>query len=130
MNLNLFSKKLSLFFLTFLILLQSCQVYDKGSVSLEEASKTELRAKISTVDVAKIKYKKIVFENQEYFGLKKKNGNWVKFPLRQQNIETLRLQNKKKSTWATVGLALGFPIFLILLAALYCGTEGCIKLWD
>ena len=49
-------------------------------------------------------------ENQEYYGIDHKNGNWVKYPLEQENIEKLLLKDKKKSTWATVGLFLGISL--------------------
>lgn len=110
-----------------LILLQSCQVYDKGSVSLEEASQTELRARVITTEEAKTKYRQIILEDQQYFGLKKVNGNLVKFPLTEEDITSLRLQNKKKSTWATVGLGLSIPLALIIFSVIYCSTEGCIN---
>ncbi len=101
--------------LALVILLQSCQVYNKTSVSLEEASQTELRAKVISKDEEKLKYKRILSENQEYFGLKKKNGNWVKFPLEEQNIEELLLQDKKKSTWGNILLFIGIPLGMLLI---------------
>lgn len=100
-----------------LLLLQSCQIYDKGTVSLEEASQTGLRAKITTVEEEKLQYERIITEQQQYFGLKKSNGNLVKYPITEDTIKSLRLQNKKKSAWVTVGLGLGVSVLIAVIAA-------------
>ncbi|MGB5171566.1 hypothetical protein [Eudoraea sp.] len=108
-------KKGTSFLLTLLVLLQSCQIYNKTSVSLEKASQAELPVKLITKTKEKSIYRKIVLENQEYYGIDHKNGNWVKYPLEQENIEKLFLKDKKKSTWATVGMFLGITIILVFV---------------
>ncbi|WP_276391365.1 hypothetical protein [Eudoraea chungangensis] len=92
--------------LVVLLLLQSCQVYHKTSVNLEEALQAQLPVKIISKTQEKSVYKKIVFENQNYFGLDRKNGNIVKYPLEHEFIEKILIKDKTASTWLTIGIIL------------------------
>ncbi len=52
-------KKLGII-LSLMLLLQSCGIYYKNPISLEEAVRQEGKVKILTVEGKKIKYKKII----------------------------------------------------------------------
>jgi hypothetical protein len=58
------------FLLTFLILLQSCTVYKKQAVSLEEAVKAHKKTRIIMADGTVKKYRYITYRNEQYYGVK------------------------------------------------------------
>lgn len=112
--------------LTILFIFQSCGVYYKNSISLEEAVKQEGKVKILSSDQKAMKYKKVSSTDGQFYGAKKKGGKWTQIPLNQEDIISIRLKNKKASTWVTV-LAVGVPITtLVILAATADFGFGCI----
>ena len=110
------TNKLLLFILAVLFTLQSCQIYQPVPVSLEEAANSELKTKIITQNGDDLRFKKIISENQEFFGLKKKNGNLVKFAVDEDEITAIFLKDKKKSTWANIALFVGIPLGFFLIS--------------
>ena len=113
--------------LSVMLLLQSCGVYYKNPINLKEAVEQEGKVKIRTVDGKTIRYKKITSSDDgRFYGTRKKDGGWTQIPLNQEEIMSVRLKNKKASTWATV-LAVGVPITtLVILAATADFGIGCI----
>ena len=86
-----------------LILLQGCvTVYKSANVTLEEAVRADTKVRITTNDNKTIKYLNITKINQEYFGIKKVNGDLTKIPIQNENIEMVRIKDKPLS--AVVGL--------------------------
>jgi uncharacterized protein YceK len=91
-------KVVALFF-SVLILFQGCvTVYKSANVSLEEAVRADTKVRITTNDNQTIKYLNITKINQEYFGIKKVNGDLTKMPIHKEDIEIVRVKNKPMST--------------------------------
>ena len=65
-------------FLTALILFQSCSVY-KTPVTLEQAVLEQKEVKITTASDESVKYKYIVYEDGQFYGVKNNPGEDVKF---------------------------------------------------
>jgi hypothetical protein len=106
-----------------LMLFQSCVVYEKKSVSLDWAAKQELRAKVEMKTNETNKFKRISFENQHYYGIKKINGEITKTPLQADNLNKIQLQNKSTSTIATITTVLG-SLIGVILAWYFIDTGG------
>jgi high-affinity Fe2+/Pb2+ permease len=106
-----------------LMLFQSCVVYEKNSVSLDWAAKQELRAKVEMKTNETNKFKRISFENQHYYGIKKINGEITKTPLQADNLNKIQLQNKSTSTIATITTVLG-SLIGVILAWYFIDTGG------
>lgn len=108
-------KKLGII-LSLMLLLQSCGIYYKNPISLEEAVRHEGKVKILTVEGKKTKYKKIIQKEGQFFGTRLKGGKWAQIPINQDGISTIRLKNKKASTWVTI-LSVGVPVAALFIWA-------------
>ena len=117
-------KAVALFF-SILILLQGCTVYKEANVSLEEAVRTDNKIKITTNDNQTLKFQKIGFEDGLYFGIKKIKGEMAKSKIEQENIKSVKLQDKPTSTILTIGI----PV-VILGVAIYFITDNYVGMWD
>ncbi|MFH6768149.1 hypothetical protein V8G56_05310 [Gaetbulibacter aquiaggeris] len=76
---------LVLIFIT-LILLQSCVVYQKNSVSLEAAVLQELKSKVEMKTKETYKFQRIVFEDDPFYGIQDIIGEKIKRPLQANNL--------------------------------------------
>ncbi|MEW4924261.1 hypothetical protein [Algibacter sp. 2305UL17-15] len=83
-----------------LICFHSCRVYHHKSVTLEEAVKTENRVKIKTIGNKTIKFKKIVFENNLYYGIR--SNKYGKLLLNEDELNKIRLYNPNLSMVYTI----------------------------
>lgn len=95
-----------------LILLQSCSTY-KAPVTLQQAAKEEKAVKIVTVDDDSYKYKYIVYEDGQFYGVKDNPGEDVKFPVDTEEVADV-LMKKGLPWWAWVLMITG-GVFLILI---------------
>jgi len=95
--------------LSMLILLQGCTVYKSASVTLDQASKSEIKVKVETKSGEKLKFKRIGVEDGNYYGVKKVKGNIVKVPLDANYVNNVKLKDKTLSTILTIA----FPIAII-----------------
>jgi hypothetical protein len=103
-------------FLTALILLQSCVVYNvKSPTTLEKASQEKIKTRITSNDGDIFKYKHIIFEEGRYYGVSKESGELVKTPLSPEEIAKVETQNKSASTIVTV-LVVAVPVIAITVA--------------
>lgn len=107
-----FSLLISLF-----MLLQSCVVYHRTPVSLEQAAQAKTRSKLFTAEGTFAKYKYITEINGKFYGLNKKSGMWVETPINNHPKAEVFLKNESASKWATWGLILTPPLALGLFAA-------------
>ena len=105
-------KKLVCGSLIFVLLLQSCTVYQKTPVSISEATTTNKKVVITKIDDSKHKYRKIEQIDGQYFVIIKSNGNLVNVPLKESDIKSIRPLNKTASTLATIGIISGAVIIL------------------
>ena len=99
--------------LTFLILFQSCAVYQKTPVSLEQASKQDVRAKIKTKTNESFLVLKIIYEDDKYYGLQRVNGEKIRITLHADDINSIRLHDKTLSTVLSIGMPLGIVLGVI-----------------
>jgi hypothetical protein len=109
-------------FLTALMLFQSCVVYHKAPSSLEQAAQEKVRSKVwftNEVQDFPSKYKYIVYENDQYFGMVEiEVGKLEKEQLSEDEIVTIKTQDKNASTWATIGLCtIGFGALIAVLVS-------------
>ncbi|MBT8204920.1 MAG: hypothetical protein KJP14_07390 [Eudoraea sp.] len=102
--------------LSLMLLLQSCGVYHKIPISLDEATKQEGKVKIRTAEGKNIKYKNIIQKDGQFYGTKMIAGKWTQIPLNPDDISNVRLKNKKASTWVTI-LAVGVPVSALIIWA-------------
>jgi len=117
-------KAVALFF-SILILLQGCTVYKSANVSLEEAVRTDNKIKITTNDNQTLKFQKIGFEDGLYFGIKKIKGEMVKSKIEQENIKSVKLQDKPTSTILTIGI----PVVILGVAIYFITDKLPISMW-
>jgi hypothetical protein len=102
--------RISSLILALIIMLQSCTVYKSTNVSLEQASKNELKTKIVTSSNEKLKFKFIENKEGTYYGVKKIKGDIVKIPLNEKNIQKIVLKDKTLSLILTIAI----PLVLIV----------------
>ncbi len=101
-----------------LILFQSCTVYKSANVSLEQASKKEIKTKIITSSDEKLKFKFIQTDQGKYYGVKKIEGEIVKTPLNEQYIKKIVLKDKTLSLILTIAI----PLVLIIGGLAFAGS--------
>ena len=104
-------------------LLQSCVVYRKTPISLEEASKQQIKTKIIKNNGEITKYKYITYEDGQFFGVREEFNDRVeliKTPLSEQEIKMVLIKNNSASAWFTVGV-IAYSVF---------GLIGFIKFFN
>ena len=102
-----------------LILLQSCSAY-KTPVTLQQAAQEEKAVKIVTIDDNTYKYKYIVYENGQFFGVKDNPGEDVKFPITVEEVEEV-LMKKGMPWWAWTLIIIGGIAVLWIVGYLIWG---------
>ena len=108
------SLKAVAFFLSGLILLQSCSTY-KTPVTLQQATQQEQAVKIISVDDETYKYKYIVYEDGQFFGVKDNPGEDVKFTINTEEVADV-LMKKGMPWWAwTLVVIGGLTIILVII---------------
>ena len=98
-----------------LILLQSCAVYQKTQVSLEQASKQDVRAKIKTKTNESFLVLKIIYEDDKYYGQQRVNGEKIRITLHADNINSIRLHDKTLSKTLSIGMPLGIVLGVLIV---------------
>ena len=116
MSLTHFKSKFVCVFLVFVILLQSCAVYQKTPVSIEEAVTTKNKVLIIKTDDTKLKLKKIEQIDGVYYGIIDGDREVVKVPLNKSEIKTIRILDKSTSTLSTIAVVV-VPLALIIIFA-------------
>lgn len=116
MSLTYFKSKFVCVFLVFAFLLQSCSVYQKTPVSIDEAVTTENKALIIKTDDTKLKLKKIEQIEGVYYGIIDGDREIVKVPLNKSEIKTIRILDKSTSTLSTIAVVV-VPLALIIIFA-------------
>ena len=81
----------SVLLLTSIVLFQSCVVYQKTNVSLEQASKQDLKAKINTKSNETFLVHKIIYEDDNFYGLQRVNGKKIRITLHVDDIKSIWL---------------------------------------
>ncbi len=107
-------RAIAFFFLT-LTLLQSCVAYHMTPVSLQQAEQSKKRVKMKTSTDQTFKFKQIVLEENQFYGLKKEKGELVKVAISDYGTNEVFLHSKSKSTWITLAVIAVPLIGLIIL---------------
>ena len=122
-TLKLFLKPIT-YLLAFLILFQGCTVYKKTGVTLEEASKSELKAIVEKTDGTNLKFKNIVMRNDgNFYGLENRivNERWTETStlLNENIVGKVIIENRRLSTILTIAgpVVLGGIIGLAIIGA-------------
>ena len=90
--------------LAFVMLFQGCTVYKSVPITIEQATKEEQQVKILTKNNVKLKFKRIVVENEKLYGVRKVDGINVKLVLDRNSIDTIRAKDKTLSTILSIGI--------------------------
>ena len=111
-------------FLTALILFQSCSVY-KTPVTLEQAALEQKEVKITTASDETLKYKYIVYEDGQFYGVKNNPGEDVKFPINVDEVYEVLVKKRGLSTLAIIAIAVGsLLIFFIVYSIAFPPPPG------
>ena len=111
--------------LIFALMLQSCAVYHKEAVSLDDAVASNGKVLITKTDGAKLKLKKVELIDGKYYGITKVKGKTEKIILVENDIRSIRIFNKTASTFGIIGIIGGslvvvfFVLGSIALATVY-----------
>ena len=112
-NLNKSLKVIALF-LSGLILLQSCSTY-KTPVSLEKAAQEEKAVKVISIDDDTYKYKYIVYEDGQFYGVKDNPGEDVNFPIDTEEVTSVMMKKGLPWwAWVLIGAAVITGILFIV----------------
>ena len=118
MRLTRFKTKIISVTLVFILMLQSCSVYKKTPVTIDEAAKSNSRILIRRTDDTKLKLKRIENVDGAYFGVKRIDGKIVSLPLDEKNLKSIRVLDKTKTTLGNVSIVvLTLGVILIFIAA-------------
>jgi PBP1b-binding outer membrane lipoprotein LpoB len=122
-NINLIQKSMVLknkivsILLIFVLMLQSCAVYQKTAVSLDEAAASKRKVLITKTDGAKLKLKKVEQIDGKYYGIVKVDGKTEKIILIENEIRTIRILNKTATTFGNIGIIAGSAIIIFTVVA-------------
>lgn len=107
------SLKLISLLLAFVVLLQGCTVYKSTPITLEQAVQKETKTKVKWNDGFTSKYKKIIIENGNYYGVGKKYGEIQKSLLEGKKISKIKEKNKTLSAILNASLVV-FGVFTVV----------------
>ena len=84
------------------ILCQSCVVYHKTPVTLEQAAQENRKTKIQMQDGRVEKFKFITHKDQRYFGTRMTGNGLVNIPIDVNSVSRVHVKNKTASVLVTV----------------------------
>jgi len=108
--------------LALLMLLESCTVYKNASITLDQAVNNEAKVKVKTETAENLKFNRIDFNNGNYYGIKKTQGEIVKIQLDEKKIISIREKDEAASTVATILLTVGSVAIILVGAYLISGV--------
>ena len=97
-----------------LMFFQSCVLYKSTPITMDEAVKNECKVMIKTNNNEILKFKRIGFENGDYYGVKHRTGKMAKIPLEKETITSIREKDRALSNIVTIGM----PLLIFLSAAI------------
>lgn len=122
MGLTSSKRKCIVGFLILLFLHQSCTVYQKTPVSINEAITLDKKVLVITESDKKLKFKKIEQINGIYYGITK---TAIRVPLIESKIKTIRISDKSKSTLLTIGVVV-VPLAIVVIFSIIDWGPGNI----
>ena len=87
----------------------SCVAYKSTTLTLDDLVKSEERVRIEYSNSEIYRFKKIIFENGNYYGLMKEELKLVKKEISIEEINSIKTYDKTKSIIITIGV----PIVLV-----------------
>ncbi len=106
--------------LTCLILFQSCRVYHKENVSLSKAVTEQRRVRLMTKDGKKLKFKRIILNGNQYYGVKSLKSDAPHTLIQPNGIKSLRLHNETMSI--IFGIITGVVAVIVGTTILFLAT--------
>lgn len=104
--------------LAFIFILQSCSVYKKKPVTLNEASNVNRCVQITRMNGTKISLRKVEKIDSTYYGYNKIKGELVKVPLDEKDIKKIRVKDRTGTTLVNVGIvSIALAIIIGITAA-------------
>ena len=103
--------------LVLMLMLQSCTVYQKTAVTLDEASASSRTTLITKTDGAKLKVKRVEKIDGTFYGIAKVEGKTEKITLEENEIKTVRLLNKTATTFGNIAIVAGSAIVIFTIVA-------------
>ncbi len=103
------------------IMLQSCTVYKRVNIRLDQAVQNENKVKVSTETNEKLKFKKVVLEKGDYYGIKIVKGKNERIPIDIEQIKGIKEKDNFTSVLGTVGTVLLATISALGLVAVIGG---------
>lgn len=123
MNIHFTKTKFLILTLAIFLLLQSCHVYKKVPLSLDEAVAANRIVKVTTVDNRKFIYHKIEKADSTYYGVKTVKRQDVRVLIRQKDVQSIRAVDKGASTLLTA-VAVVVPIAIAALLVIADGSTN------
>lgn len=121
---NLKRKTIS-FLLVIALITQSCSVYKKTAVTIDEAVTADRKILVVKTDNSKIKFKRIEEIDGVYYGLIKTKGRIEKIPLTESDLKTIRVLDKTATTVGNVAIVVGsLGIVVLVIAAIALSNWG------
>ncbi|MFV5702923.1 hypothetical protein ACM55F_13710 [Flavobacterium sp. XS2P12] len=125
MRLKNFKTKTVCFLLVIALMLQSCSVYKKTPVTLEEAATTDRKVLVIKSDNTKLKFKRIEQTDGIYYGLLKTRAGIERIPLTESDLKTIRVLDKTATTVGNVAIVVGsLGVVLLVIAAVELSNLG------
>ncbi|GAA4281337.1 hypothetical protein [Gaetbulibacter aestuarii] len=106
------------FLLAILIFFQSCTVYQSQTISLEEASKSNVKSRVESANGKKIRFARIYHEEGDYFGIQRSKGNLIKIKLKADQIKRINPKNKTMTVVASIGIPIAVMAGVVLAVGL------------
>jgi hypothetical protein len=97
------------------LLLQSCTIYKKSTIDLDQAVASHKKVLLTRNNDKKLHLKKIEFVDGGYLGSATVKGKGVKVPIDASDIKSIRPINKSATVWANIGM-IGIPVIVITVA--------------
>ncbi len=106
------------FLLVIALILQSCAVYEKTSVTLDQAVTADRKVLVVKTDNTKLKFIRIEQIDGIYYGRLKTKGKIEKIPLTESDLKTIRVLDKTATTIGNVAIVVGSLgiVFLVVVA--------------
>ena len=125
MRLKNFKTKTVCFLLVIALMLQSCSVYKKMPVTLEEAATTDRKVLVIKSDNTKLKFRRIEQTDGIYYGLLKTRAGIERIPLTESDLKTIRVLDKTATTVGNVAIVVGsLGVVLLVIAAATLASLG------
>ena len=114
--------KIVAFLISSMVLLQGCTVYKSTTVTLDEASKSQTKAKVVTTDNETLWFKRIDLIDGKYIGVRNKVSKLEDMVLDKNNINSIKVQNK------TVSTILNVVIPVVAVGGFF--TAAALSMWE